>query len=353
MRNAIVLLGCILLPFLSQAQNTYEVKFPNRDTIRFSGTLTLPAGKGPFTAVVFISGTGPQDRDGTMAGHKMFKYLSDSLANIGIASLRIDDRGVGGTNGVYSEATTYDFAQDALAAVHFLKTRTDIRRVGLIGHSEGGAAAIIATSESKEVAFIVTLAGLASQAMATLKYQNHALIESAAINAYDKKRYETITMTVLDTAYKYAYDTLLESRLRATYATWKHADDSSFLADHPGKEDHMRFFLESYVHLAKGNWYQYQIRFNPDAYLKKITVPFLALNGDKDMMVPAPLNLSNIQQVMATTHNRNVTVVSLPGLNHLLLHCDKCTNDEVPKLQGDFDESAWKVLKRWMINEAK
>lgn len=340
------------MPLWVQAQKSYEVKFQNKDTISFSGTLTIPGGKGPFTAVVFVSGTGPQDRDGTMGGHKMFRYLSDSLAKTGIASLRVDDRGVGGTNGVYSEATTYDFAQDALAAVRFLKSRPDIGKVGLVGHSEGGAASIIAASESKDVSFLVTLAGLASQAFATLKYQNHAIIASADINAYDKKRYETITMRMLDTAYKYAYNPLLESRLRDTYAAWKHADDSAFLADNPGKEDHVRFFLESYIRLAKGDWYQYQIRFDPDSYLKKIKVPFLALNGDKDMMVPAELNLSNIQKVMRAAGNKKVSVISLPGLNHLFLRCEKCTNDEVSKLKGDFDESAWKVLKEWILSYA-
>lgn len=351
MKSVVALSGCMIFCLFAKAQKTYEVQFRNRDTVSFSGTLTLPTGKGPSTAVVFVSGTGAQDRDGTMAGHKMFRYLSDSLAKTGIASLRVDDRGVGGTTGVYSEATTYDFAQDALAAVRFLKTRPDIGKVGLIGHSEGGAAAIIAASESKDVAFIVTLAGLASKAITTLKYQNRAIIESTGIAANDKRRYETITMMMLDTAYQYADDPSLESRLRNTYATWKRTDDSTFLANNPGKEDHVRFFLESYVRLAQSDWYRYQIRFEPDIYLKKIKVPFLALNGDKDIMVPAQLNLSNIREVMTAAGNGKVSVVSLPGLNHLFLRCEKCTNEELPKLSGDFDDSAWQIIKKWIIQQ--
>lgn len=333
----------------ARAQRSVEARFQNKDTIRFAGTLTLPDGQGPFTAVVFVSGTGQQDRDGTMAGHKMFKYLADSLVRIGIASLRVDDRGVGGTNGNYAEATTCDFAQDALAAVRFLKTQPHIGKVGLIGHSEGGAAVIMAAAESREVAFVVTLAGLASRAIESLKEQNRNLIQLAPISNYDKKRHETITLRMLDTAYCYAGDSLLESRLRATHAAWKQADDSAFLADNPGKYDHLRFFLESYIHTAKGRWYQYQIRWEPDSFLRQIQVPFLALNGDKDIMVPAALNLSNIKRVLTAAGNKDVTTVALPGLNHLLLRCEKCTNEELPKLKGDFDETAWLAIKNWLI----
>ncbi|WP_291913830.1 alpha/beta fold hydrolase [Chitinophaga sp. CB10] len=342
---------CALLAWLcmnkANAQASREVYFNNEDSIRFAGTLTMPAGKAKVPAVILLSGTGKQDRDGTMAGHKMFKALADSLVALGVAVLRTDDRGTGKTNGVYETATTEDFAMDALAAVRFLKAQPRIDNVGLLGHSEGGAAAIIAAASSKDVAFLVTLAGLAVSGVDALKYQNNALIEAAPISPYDKNRHRTITTRMFDTVYAYACTEKLEARLRSTYAAWKHADDSAYAADKAGQEDHMRFFLESYITHATGRWYQWHIRYAPEKYLQQIKVPVLALNGDKDIMVPAGPNLSNIKNTLHAAGNYHVQTKVLPGLNHLFLKCNSCTNQELPQLQGDFDPAAWQVIREW------
>ncbi|MET3879070.1 alpha/beta fold hydrolase [Chitinophaga sp. OAE865] len=326
-----------------------NVYFSNKDkSIRFGGTLTIPASRKSFPAVVLVSGTGKQDRDGTMAGHKMFKALADSLAAAGIAVLRTDDRGTGETNGVYETATTRDFANDALAAISFLRLQPGVRVTGLIGHSEGGAAAIIAAAESKEVAFVITLAGLATTGIQALKLQNNAIIDAAPISDYDKNRHRTITTLMFDTAYRYAYTPELEPRLRATYNAWKHADDSAYAKDKAGEADHMRFFLESYIRQATGPWYQCHLRYDPVPFLRQIKVPFLALNGNKDIMVPYKENLATIETVLKENGNNQVTVKVLPGLNHLFLHCESCTNSELPQLKGDFAPEAWTVISKWM-----
>ncbi|MEV4887159.1 alpha/beta hydrolase [Chitinophaga ginsengisegetis] len=354
MRNAgrfsavIVICMMVCLPRVysqADAPQSRNVYFSNKDkSIRFGGTLTIPANRKSFPAVVLLSGTGKQDRDGTMAGHKMFKALADSLAAMGVAVLRTDDRGTGETNGVYETTTTKDFADDALAAINYLRLQPGVTRTGLIGHSEGGAAAIIAAAASKNVAFVITLAGLATSGIEALKLQNSAIIDAAPISAYDKNRHHTITTLMFDTAYRYAYTPELEPRLRATYAAWKHADDSAYAKDKAGEEDHMRFFLESYIRQATGPWYQYHLRHNPAPFLQQIKVPFLALNGDKDIMVPYKENLAAI----AGSGNPQVTVKVLPGLNHLFLHCESCTNEELPRLKGDIAPEAWTAIKNWM-----
>ncbi|GAI74447.1 unnamed protein product, partial [marine sediment metagenome] len=139
-----------------------EVAYENKDVgITLAGTLTLPSGDAPSPVVLLISGSGPQDRDGTIYGHHPFLVLADYLTRQGIAVLRVDDRGVGESTGDFSNATSEDFASDVLAGIEYLKTRKEINpeKIGLVGHSEGGLIAPIVAVKSPDVAFIVLMAG--------------------------------------------------------------------------------------------------------------------------------------------------------------------------------------------------
>jgi pimeloyl-ACP methyl ester carboxylesterase len=129
--------------------------------VRLAGTLTLPHANGPFPAVMLISGAGPQDRNYRVFGHKPFLVLADHLTKLGIAVLRVDDRGVGKSTGSFTEATSQDFADDALAGIEYLKTRSEIahKKIGLLGHSEGGLIAPMVAARSRDVAFVVMMAG--------------------------------------------------------------------------------------------------------------------------------------------------------------------------------------------------
>jgi hypothetical protein len=156
-----------------------EVAFnnPAADGVTLAGTLTLPKGDGPFPAAILLSGSGPQDRDETELGHKPFAVLADHLTRHGVAVLRYDDRGVGGSTGEFSTATLADFATDANAAVRFLLTRTEIDReaIGLVGHSEGGMVAPLAAADNKEIRFVVLLAGPGTDLM-HLAHSQHRLL---------------------------------------------------------------------------------------------------------------------------------------------------------------------------------
>ncbi|MCH7778719.1 MAG: alpha/beta fold hydrolase, partial [Gemmatimonadetes bacterium] len=157
-----------------------EVTFHNAG-ITLAGTLTLPESGAPHPAVVMITGSGPQNRDEELFGFKPFHLIADHLTRNGVAVLRYDDRGVGGSTGSVSEATTEDFARDVLAAVDFLKNRSDIdpERIGLIGHSEGGIVAPLASSMSDDVAFMVLMAGT-SVSGAEILIEQGALIMRAS-----------------------------------------------------------------------------------------------------------------------------------------------------------------------------
>lgn len=145
-----------------------EVAYDNHaQNVRLAATLTIPSGNGPFPAVALITGSGPQDRDESLMGHRPFLVLADYLTRRGIVVLRADDRGIGKSTGDFSKATTADFATDAEAGIAFLKTRREVssRKIGLIGHSEGGVIAPMVAARNPDVAFIVMMAGRAYEAM--------------------------------------------------------------------------------------------------------------------------------------------------------------------------------------------
>jgi len=334
------------LPYLSE-DVTYK---DNATGIVFGGTLTLPKPKKPSPAVIIVSGTGKQDKDGTMAGHKMFAVLADYLTRNGIAVLRVDDRGVGKTTGNYDEATTGDFAKDVLRSIQFLKTRKEIdhSKIGLIGHSEGGAVISIVASQSKDVAFMVSIAGLAMNGLDALRKQNADLVEAAKIPDHDKKRSSQINEIMFSTAYKYADSDSLEQKLNEAYNEWKKKDDEYFKSLNI-QYDHFRFPIYMYVKQATGPWYRFFVRYDPACYITKVHIPILALNGDKDIMVAYKENLENWAKYPAEGGNKNVKTIILPGLNHLFLNCTTNDQSEYASIKEEFSPEALKIISDWIL----
>jgi len=321
--------------------------------ITFGATFSKPDDLKSFPTVILVSGTGKQDRDGTMAGHKIFLEIASYLNQNGIAVLRTDDRGVGRTTGVYETATTQDFADDALAAVRYLHSRSDIdySKIGLLGHSEGGAAIALAAAQSKDVGFLISVAGLAMNGFDALIKQNEDLVANSSMPAYDKKRANEINKLMFETAYRYSRSDSLEARLNETYSRWKAVDDEDFKKLNV-KFDHFRFPIYSYVKNATGPWYRYFINYNAKAVISKISVPILAVNGSKDLMVAPLENLSNWKKFAASGGNRNVTVMEIPGLNHLFLKCNTCDNAESKTIATGFSADALMIIKNWIIKQS-
>jgi pimeloyl-ACP methyl ester carboxylesterase len=337
----------------AQSNKVYRadtVSFNSPDgKITFAGILTTPIGIKNVPAVVIISGSYQQDRDGKMAGHPIFAQIADYLSAKGIAVLRLDDRGTGKTTGVYETATTADFAEDALTAIQFLRDRNGIdrNRIGLLGHSEGGAVASIAAAKSKNVKFIVSVAGLAMSGYESLVRQNEDLVNSSGLTDADKKRSNEINALMFKTAFRYAKSDSLGTILNKTYADWKVKDDAYFKTKNI-PYDHFRFPIYSYVNNATGPWYRYFVRYDAAETIKKVKVPILALNGDRDIMVNGKLNLANWKNYGAAGGNKRVKTVLLPGLNHLFLPCQTCTQAEYKTIDASFSVTALDLITEWV-----
>lgn len=346
-------LGFLAQSSFAQKVTAEDVVFKTQtDTIEIGATITSPAKSGRFPALVLVSGTGMQDRDGTMAGNKLFAQIADYLTARGYVVLRMDDRGVGKTTGNYMDATTADFANDALEAFRYLKKhkKVDPKRVGLLGHSEGGAAISIAASRSKDVAFLVSLSGLASHGLESLLLQNEAIVKNGPQEQVDKDRSNEINRLMFATAYQYANSDSLESKLNQVYDYWKMKDDIYFKT--LGIEfDHFRFPVYSYVRFAIGPWYRFLVRYNPELYLGNVDVPILAISGSEDAFV-TPENLDYWKAYSQAGKNGKVTTKLLPQVNHLLQNCVTCDTKEYATL-GGIPDSTLDIIAEWLMSNVK
>lgn len=332
---------------------TEEVQFKNaKGDLSFGATISSPkAGNNSGNAVILISGTGKQDRDGNMAGHAWFKVLATYLNEKGLTVLRMDDRGVGKTTGSYEDATTEDFAADALSAVSYLKSRKDlkIKKIGLLGHSEGGIAIAIAASKSKDIAFLISLSGLATSGLNAQLDQNKDIVAAAPIPDHDKKRYDEINALMFNTALKYADSTNMHAKLNEVYDAWKVKDEEHVKALGI-KFDHFRFPIYSWSLSAERPWYRFLIKYNPEDYLPRLKVPILAINGEKDMMVRAESNLNSWRNLTLKGGNKNVTTRLFPGLNHLLQHCITCQPQEYATIKETIAPEVLEEIGKWLFN---
>jgi uncharacterized protein len=292
-------------PFPYRAE---EVTFghPAAGAVTLAGTLTLPEGAGPFPAAVLITGSGAQDRDQTLLGHKSFAVLADYLTRHGIAVLRYDDRGVGRSTGAFATATSVDFAADASAAVRFLRTRPEIDRegIGFIGHSEGGMVAQIAAVTDPDLDFVVLLAAPGTNLMHLAQSQERLLGLSQGVSEADLARMQPVMTEVFAAVAKSASAGDAQARVRAVLTP-------EALATLKASESRR----EQLVQQLANDWSRYLLQYQPAASLSRIRIPVLALNGALDRQVPADENLAAIKAALA--HNADVTIRRLDGLNHL------------------------------------
>ena len=292
-------------PFPYRAE---EVTFDNPVArgVTLAGTLTLPEGAGPFPAAVLITGSGAQDRDETVFGHKPFAVLADYLTRHSVAVLRYDDRGVRRSTGDFAAATSADFATDASAAVRFLLTRTEIDReaIGLVGHSEGGMVAPIAAVDNDDVHFVVLFAGPGTSPIQLLQSQQRLLGLSQGSSEEELARMEPVMADVFAAVAKAASAEDARARVRAVLTP-----EALATLQAPGSQ------RELLVHRLANDWFRYFLQYKPAAFLSRVRVPVLALNGTLDRQVPADENLAAIRAALA--HNPDVTIRRLEGLNHL------------------------------------
>ena len=335
-----------------------EVFFLNRKhRIRLAGTLSLPLHKGPLPAVVLITGSGPHDRNESMFGHKPFLVLADHLVRLGIAVLRVDDRGVGKSTGSFSEATSEDFAADALAGIEYLKTRKEIanEEVGLVGHGEGGLVAAMVAAQSTDVAFVVMMAGpglkgdqivlgpggsdlkggwLSDEVVAEIRAAQERIF-AIIKNEHDYRVSETKIRKEAEVFRD------LATRIRSE------APQAQKL-----KAETVAAAIENQMALFLSPWFRFYLMYDPRTALVKVRCPVLAVNGEKDIQFPAKENLEAIRQALELGGNRDYTILMLPNLNHLFQTAQTGAISEYEQIQETISVLALDTISNWILEHA-
>jgi pimeloyl-ACP methyl ester carboxylesterase len=291
-------------PYRSEA-----VAFDNTQAhVRLAGTLTLPPGQGPFPAVVLIAGSGPNGRDELIFGHRPFLVLADYLTRHGIAVLRYDKRGIGESTGDYATATSLDFAADADAAVAWLSTQPGIaaRRVGLIGHSEGGLIAPMVAARDPSVAFMVLMAGPGVDGARVLAEQGRLIAKAMGAKPAEIARTSALRETMIAIVRDEADQAIRAEKLKGAVAAYG-------AAHHLSKMKLAR--LQAQYGVIDSDWFRVFFTYDPAPALRMLRIPVLALIGQKDLQVPPDQNIPALRAALADDHH--ATVEELPGLNHL------------------------------------
>lgn len=339
-------------PLKPYAYHSEEINFENKNAgITLAGTLTLPQKEGVFPAVVLISGSGLQNRDEELLGHKPFLVLSDFLTKNGIAVLRFDDRGTALSKGDFNTATTMDFSTDVAAGVQYLKTRKEINKskIGLIGHSEGGIIAPMVANNSNDIAFIILLAGTGIPGDQLLLLQQEFIGKATGMSNEDLQKAHKVNKGALELVTKSTNTAQLKTDL-TTYIKQALAADPNAAKIAGMEEDD---YIKLQVNQIASPWMQYFIKYNPAIALEKVNCPVLALNGEKDLQVPPKENLEAIKNALAKGGNKEVTTKVLPNLNHLFQECETGSPNEYATIAQTFSPSALKEILNWLQIQIK
>jgi pimeloyl-ACP methyl ester carboxylesterase len=314
-----------------------EVSYENKSAaVTFSATLTIPEGKGPFPAVFLITGSGPQDRDESLLEHKPFFVLADYLTRKGILVLRADDRGFGKSTGSFASATTADFATDAEAAIAYLKTRgeVDAKKIGLVGHSEGGLIAPMVAARNPEVSFIVMMAGPGVPGDQILPEQHKLIAEANGTASAQAEKDAAQEKALLKYVESEKDDNALDKGLR-----------EKLTGAVPEAQ------LGVAVHQLTSPWMKFFLSYDPAPTLEKVKCPVLVLNGEKDLQVPPAQNLPPIRKVLAASGNKNYEVDELPGLNHLFQTAKTGSVGEYAEIEETMSPVAMEKMASWILKQ--
>jgi pimeloyl-ACP methyl ester carboxylesterase len=327
-----------------------EVTFTNGD-VTLAGTLTLPSTPGPHPAVILITGSGPQDRDEQVFGMRPFRLIADHLARDGIAVLRYDDRGVGGSTGNVQLATSEDFADDALAGVALLRARSDIRSdaVGLIGHSEGAIVAPIASVKSPHVAFLVLLAGTAVTGGEILLAQGEMIARAGGATDEDvatQRRLQEMIFAAVraDTGWA-GLQAEIERQIRASLDELPQEQRAAIT----NPDSFVTTRAQQQIVGLETPWFRYFLDYDPKRDLRKVDVPVLAVFGEKDLQVPPSVNLEPMREALAEAPTEDVTIEVIPGANHLFQAAATGSPDEYASLPKEFVPGFMELVSGWIL----
>ena len=334
-----------LAPFPYKSE---EVLIKNGD-VTLAATLTLPEKETNFPVVVLASGSGPQDRNCTIMGHKPFFVIADYLARQGIACLRFDDRGTGKSSGVFMQATLEDFASDVKACVNYLKMdrRFISSPVGIAGHSEGGMHALMAAKKNKEVAFVIELASVGTSGLEVFLTQQYVipLKQSGDTSlAHWNSEFFRGACAIINAVHDPETRTKkLNDYLDACYM--------SAPEEIRNNQPIMSFKLAVQM-LINTEWFRQFQSFVADDYLKKLAIPILAINGSADVQVEPISNSQGFMDGFSKRSQQHSKAVIMPGLNHLMQHCTSCTVTEYGDLEESFASEVMEIMVEWLRSKS-
>lgn len=312
-----------------------DVTFPNASAgIDLAGTLTLPPGDGPFPAAILITGSGAQDRDETIFNHKPFLVWADALTRRGVAVLRYDDRGVGGSGGGTPAETTADFATDAAAAMSYLRTRPGIDgdRIGLIGHSEGGLIAPLVAQNGGEPAWIVMLAGTSVTGGDILVEQQRRLATAAGASPAQVESGNARQRALMDAVARNKDDGAAVERETVALLT------AEGMTEAQAKEA---------VRPIVSAWYRWFVAHDPAPALAAVRVPLLAVYGGKDLQVPADQNAPALARILPAAE-----IVVLPDVNHLMQTAGTGAPSEYGTIEETIAPEALRTVVDWVASRS-
>ena len=322
---------------------TEEMKFRNdKAGINLAGTLTIPSTGTKHPAIILVSGSGAQNRDGELMRHKPFLVIADYLTRAGFAVLRYDDRGVEKSEGVHKDATSADFATDADAAISYLKTREEINsaKIGIVGHSEGGMIAFMLAAKNKDIAFVVSMAGPGFKIQELMLKQAEMVVKSNGMTESDWVKQEPIIRNRYALLVRDMPVGEIKNKLREDVLKTVPADMHN--------NENVKNRINAELEVMTSPWYIFFMKYDPANDLKNIECPVFAINGEKDIQVPADLSLSTIEKVIKSNGNQKVKTKSYPGLNHLFQHCKICKVDEYGEIEETISPEVLKDVKDWL-----
>ena len=328
--------------------NEKNVKYPNpKANIVLGGTLTSPSTSPPYPGVILISGSGAEDRDESIFGHKPFLVIADYLTKKGIAVLRVDDRGVGESTGDYISATNADFASDVVAGIEFLKTQKEInpQKIGLIGHSEGGVIAPLVASQNADIAFIVLMAG-PGLPLEQILYMQGELIARANNVSEEMISMQRHVQAIMFSYVKSEKDpNIAEQKIRKAIAEeFKNIKDANLPMTSEAS-------INAQIRMVLSPWFRDFLTYDPTDALRKVKCPVLALNGKKDLQVPPKENLTAIDQALKEGGNDNYETRELPNLNHLFQTAETGALTEYAQIEETISPEALEIIGDWLIKQ--
>jgi uncharacterized protein len=332
-----------------------EVTFNNGD-IKFAGTLTLPEKSGKHPVIIMITGSGPQNRDEELLGFKPFKVIADYLTRNGIAVLRYDDRGVGGSTGKStSESTTEEFSTDVLAAVDYLKTRNDIniQQIGLFGHSEGGIVAPLVASKSADIAFIICMAGTGVTGEEIVTEQSKLIMQANNTSDEDIEKNQNVLKKVF-TAIKNnsSFDEIKDEIKKSLEEEYNKMTDEQKKTI-PDKEEYFKSTVDAQIKQINNPWFKYFTTYDPKPSLKNVKCPVLLLFGELDLQVPPHQNKEPMEKALKEGGNTNFKTIVFPKANHLFQSATNGSPNEYAKLPKEFVPGFLDEITKWVLERVE